>query len=119
VVVQIPPLAGTGAGQVLRDEARQLKRWGTVTMLAGLTIQVLGRTALSSRNDFCAVGLTLTTCTTFKDPNMGAVYGGAFVVGGGMAMYFAGVRKESRAMKHAPDLVVGRGSIGLQKRVRF
>lgn len=117
VFAQTPDRATEAAK--LRSEARQWQWSGGAVMIGGLIYQILGQTTLAQENTFCTGAFNVASCTTIKDPNMGAVYGGAVMVGVGAAMLIVGVRKAARAKKLAPELSFSPHGFKVQKRIAF
>lgn len=103
----------------LHSEAREWIWTGAALAAGGLVYELLGQTALASENTFCTSTFNLASCTTIKDPNMGAVYGGAIMAVGGGVMMIVGGMKEGRAKKLAPSVTFSKGGWLVQKRVQW
>lgn len=105
--------------KALHDDARQWQIWGAVTMASGFVFDLLGETSLATKTNVCTGSFNAVVCTELKDPNLGAVYGGAIVMGLGVGMVIYGAMKESRAKKLAPSLTFGPHSFKLSKTIVF
>lgn len=103
----------------LHDEAQEWKWSGVALMAGGLVYEVLGQTSLATEQTYCSVIRNLASCTTVKDPNMGAVYGGALMVGVGAVMLAVGRLKDSHAKKLAPSIAIGPHGFLIEKRLHF
>jgi len=112
------PEAAAQAKQ-LRDEAHTWAWTGAALMAGGLVYEVLGQTSLATESTFCSSVFNLFSCQTYKDPNMGAVYGGAMMaVGGSIMLVVAGVKMQT-AKKLAPDIRFDRHGIHATKTIAW
>lgn len=114
--VTSPPTDTTRQQQV----AREYLISGYALVAGGFLFQVLAQTALAQTTVVCTDGRFSTTCTEFKDPNMGATFGGLGMVTVGAVYVILGrhMSKKARAVTPTSFLVTPTGW-RVEKRLSF